>query len=238
MTWRRHLSKWTPLLAALGIGSLAGHTAFATTVAISRMNDGVVCNGWAINSDIIATTAHCVLTPGHYSVSIGEKTYQAWRIWLHPEFSPESLYRIISKEKEEFGYDVALLQIVQKDLSVEVHDHLQDKGLLPGASLFAARAKRPDRANYKEIEELPYANLEYKKNGIAISNNDKGYNICYGDLGAPLFAKIGDARLVVGVIVETTLLKKFPEEFCGNEIRIIDAAVILQLLQSIRPFNK
>jgi hypothetical protein len=236
MTCRRHLSKWTYLLGAVGISSLVGHAAFATTVTISRMNDGVVCNGWAVNSDIIATAAHCVLAPGHYSVSIGEKTYQTWRIWLHPEFSPEPLYRITSKE--EFGYDVAILQIVQRDFSVEVHDPLQDKDLLPGASLYAARAKRPDRPDYKEIEELPYANLDYRKNGVVISNNDKGYNICYGDLGAPLFAKIGDARFVVGIIVENTLLKKFPEEFCGNEIRVIDAPVILQFLQSIGHFNR
>jgi V8-like Glu-specific endopeptidase len=44
------------------------------------MNDGVVCSGWAVNPNIIATAAHCVLARGHYSVSASDKTYQVMRI--------------------------------------------------------------------------------------------------------------------------------------------------------------
>jgi hypothetical protein len=131
------------------------------------------------------------------------------------------------------SYDVALLQIMQRDFSVETHERLQDRDLVPSASLFATRAKRPNRPDSKEIEEMPYTNLEFRKGGITISSNEKGYNICYGDLGAPLFARTGGAQLVVGIIVDNAPLRKTPEESCGSEIHVIDVSVILAFMQSI-----
>ena len=142
MVSRRWHWNWMYLLAVVCMDGLVSPAALATTVAISRMNDGVVCNGWAVNPNIIATAAHCVLTPGHYWVSTADKTYQVLRIWIHPEFSPELLYLTIFKN--EFHHDLALLQVVQRDFSVETHDHVQDKSLLQGSTLFAVRAKAPE----------------------------------------------------------------------------------------------
>ena len=137
MTGRQHISKWVGVLTAVGIGILSNNAAFATTVAISRTDDGVVCNGWAVSPNVVATAAHCVLRRGHYSVSIADKTYQVIRIWIHPEFSPEFLY--LALFKEEFDHDVAILQIAQQSFSVDEYEHLKDKALLPGAGLFAVR---------------------------------------------------------------------------------------------------
>lgn len=242
MTHRRHMSKWMGILTATGLGILANNSAAATTVAISRMNDGVVCSGWAVNPNIVATAAHCVLTPGYYSVSAGDQTYRVMRIWLHPEFSPELLY--LTLFKEDFHHDIAILWVVQRDFSVDEYDHMKDKTLLPGASLFAVRAKVPERQNVREIEDLAYARLEFTKKGIGISNDGKEYDICPDDWGAPLFAKIADRPVVVGIIVGNArpgnvrgnmrLERMRSDVYCGNEVRVIDAAVILELLHSIR----
>ena len=179
----------------------------------------------------------CVLTRGHYSVSIADKTYQVIRIWIHPEFSPEFLY--LALFKEEFDHDVAILQIAQQSFSVDKYEHLKDKALLPGAGLFAVRSNSPDRQNSSEIEELAYANLEFTKKGVTISNNGKAYDICPGDSGTPLFARIGDARVIIGIIVGNAPLGQMrSEEFCGNEIRVIDATVILEFLQFVRQRSK
>jgi hypothetical protein len=237
MTYRSCLPGWVCLLAAVGGYILVGHSAHATTVTISRMNDGVVCNGWVVSPSIIATAAHCVLTPGHYSVSTAEAKYEVLRIWIHPEFSPELLY--LAFFKDEFDHDVAILQIIQREFSVEVHDHLKDKELPPDAKLFAVRPKRTDRQNYKEVEELPYAQLEFKKKGLVISNNGEDYAVCPGDSGTPLYARVADVVLVVGIIVGNAPVGKLRSEtFCGNEIRVIDASVILQFLHSISRLNR
>jgi len=62
MTYWPSVSKWScALAAAVSTVILVNHTAYATTVLISRMGDGVVCNGWAVTPNIVATAAHCVL---------------------------------------------------------------------------------------------------------------------------------------------------------------------------------
>jgi len=235
MTYWPSVSKWCSVFAALSTGVLVNHTASATTVVISRMGDGVVCNGWAVNPNIVATAAHCVLIPGHYSVSTAEKKYEVFRIWIHPEFSPEFLYNLVSKEELEL--DVAILQIVQRDFSMEAHDHLKSKDALQGAGLFAVRAKRTERPD--EIEELPYTKLELRKNGIAISNGGKVYGVCAGDAGMPLFARIDDARVIVGIVVGTSPYGKLGmARSCEKEIHVIDASVILRFLESIEHFKR
>jgi hypothetical protein len=235
-TYWPSVSKWScALAAAMSTVILVNHTASATTVLISRMGDGVVCNGWAVTPNIVATAAHCVLTPGHYSVSTVEKKYEVFRIWIHPEFSPEFLYNLVWKEELEL--DVAILQVIQRDLSIEAHDHLKSKDALQGAELFAVRAKRPERPD--EIEELPYTKLELKKNGVAISNGDKVYGVCAGDAGMPLFARIGDAQVIVGVVVGTSPYGKLGlARSCEKEIHVIDASVILRFLESIEHFKR
>jgi hypothetical protein len=234
---RTFLSKWICLPAAVSMGTLLCQPACATTVTISRTDAGVVCSGWVVNPGIIATAAHCVLARGHYSVSTAEKRYEVLRIWIHPEFSPELLY--LAFFKEEFDHDVAILQIAQRDFSVDVHDYLKDKNLLPGARLFAARAKRSDRQDIKEMEELVYTDLRLEKKGLVVSNNGEGYNICPGDSGTPLIAKIADADIIVGIIVGNAPGEKLrTQEYCGSEIRAIDVSVILQFLESIKQLKR
>src|ERR1700731_3341953 len=122
MTCRRYLSKCRLLLAGLGVGVLLNHASCATTVMVSRAQDGLRCSGWAVTPDIIATAARCVLMQGHYSVSIDEKTYHVWRIWIHPKFSPEFFYQTIVRD--ELAYDVAILLIAQRDFSAEANDYV------------------------------------------------------------------------------------------------------------------
>jgi len=205
------------------------HPASATTVSISRGNDGVVCSGWAITPDFVVTSAYCVLKYAFYSVSIGDKSYKVWRISLHPEFNLEPFGRFI--EREEFAYSLAILKIVQQDLVVEALDHVQSKNELASAKLFTALAKRTDRPAASELE-LPYDSLKETKSGIVISNEEKGYDVCNEDLGAPMLAKVGARNLVVGIIVQNLRLASSPKDGCGNELHVIDASVIHQFLQS------
>jgi hypothetical protein len=80
------------------------------------MGQGIVCNGWAVDADIVATAAHCILKPGHYSISTGDKVYHALRSWIHPEYSTEHFYHA-SLGKQELNPDLALLRIMQKDFA-------------------------------------------------------------------------------------------------------------------------
>jgi secreted trypsin-like serine protease len=236
MQRRRLILKWIGGLLLGGGTILASYAASATTVAVSRNQEGVVCNGWALNSNIVVTAAHCVLTPGSYSVTTGDETYLVWRIWIHPDFSPAWLYLVL----EEDDSDVAILQIVQTHFSVAENDHLTDKARLHGASLFAVRGQRRHRSNASEIEELPYSSLKFTKRGVTISNEGKQYDVCPGDSGTPLFARIDNAPVVVGIIVRNgSSLGKLPSEtFCGDEVHAIDAATIFEFLDFIRQRSK
>ncbi len=233
MPCRPHLPKWIRLLAGLAIGVLVNHATHATTVTVSCSDDGLRCSGWAVTPDIIATAARCVLMQGHYSVSIDEKTYHVWRIWIHPKFSPEFFYQTIVRD--ELAYDLAILLIAQRDFSAEANDHLEDKDLLlPGTSLFAVRAKKADRRNPNEIETLNYTKLEMRKNGVVIFNGSQGDSFCFEDLGAPIYARVADKTVVVGIIVDNVPFGKI----CGGPIDVIDASVILEFSRSIEYFKQ
>jgi hypothetical protein len=124
------------IVAAASIG--LSDAARATSVAISRMGEGIVCNGWAVDADIVATAAHCILRPGHFSVSTGTKEYQALRSWIHPEYSTERFFHV-SLGKEELNPDLALLRIIQKDFVAGGEKIDQSNGRkLPQASILYA----------------------------------------------------------------------------------------------------
>lgn len=231
---------WTRacFIAAVGAGISSSDTARATSVAISRMGEGVVCNGWAVDADIVATAAHCLLRPGHYSISTGEKVYHALRAWIHPEYSTENFYHL-SLGKQELNPDLALLRIMQKDFAAggEKIDQSSGRGLPPASTLYAVRPIVPDRTNSdrRNIEEkIEYNSVQYRDHGLLISNSGKPYPLCPGDFGTPLYAEVGNERTVVGVIVGNRTHKVPTETFCGSELHVITASVVMRFVDFIR----
>jgi secreted trypsin-like serine protease len=234
--WRRSLFI---IVSGASIGSC--DPARATSVAISRMGEGVVCNGWAVDADIVATAAHCILQPGHYSISTGTKVYQALRSWIHPEYSTELLFHS-SLGKQEFNPDLALLRIMQTDFAAggEKIDQSNGRGLPPSSSLYAVRPLVPNRTDSgrRHIEEIEYDSVQHRDHGILISNAGKPYQICPGDSGTPLYARVGNERTVVGVIVGNgTQYKVRSETFCGSELHVITASIVLRFVDFIRAYG-
>ncbi|MBX9774846.1 MAG: S1 family peptidase [Xanthobacteraceae bacterium] len=224
------------IFAAASISSSG--IAHATSVAISRMGEGVVCNGWAVDPDIVATAAHCIMQPGHYSISTGNKVYQAFRSWIHPEYSTELFFHS-SLGKHELNPDLALLRILQKDFAAgdEKIDRSNGRGLASGSILYAVRPTMPHQADSgrRKIEEITYDSIQHRDHGILISNAGKPYQICPGDSGTPLYARVGNERTVVGVIVGNgTQYKIRSETFCGSELHVITASVILKFVDFTR----
>jgi secreted trypsin-like serine protease len=227
---------WTRACFIIGAGASISlsDAARATSVTISRMGAGTVCNGWAVDANTVVTAAHCVSEPGHYIISAGTKVYQALRAWIHPEYSPELLFHS-SLGKHELNYDLALLRIIQKDFVAggEKIDQLNGRGLPPASTLYAVRPPNRKDSGRRHTEDIEYVNLQYKDNGIVISNAGKRYQICPGDSGTPLYAKIDDERTIVGVIVGYGTQGKMPREECGNEIYVITASVVLRFIEFV-----
>lgn len=215
------------IVAAASIGS--SHIAHATSVAISRMGEGIVCNGWAVDPDIVATAAHCIMQPGHYSISTGEKVYHALRSWIHPEYSTELFFHS-SLGKQQLNPDLALLRILQKDFGAggEKIDQSNGRRLPPASTLYAVRplvANQTDSGR-RNIEEIAYDSIQHRDHGILISNAGKPYQLCPGDSGTPLYARVSNERAVVGVIVGNgTQYKIRSETFCGSELHVITASL-------------
>ncbi len=232
MPCRSYRSKWVRLLAALAVGVFVNHASCATTVTVSRSDGGLRCSGWAVAPDIIATAARCVVIQGHYSVSIDGQTYHVWRSWIHPKYSSEFFYQTVGGD--ELAYDVAILLIVQREFSPEASEYLEDKDLLPGKSLFAVRAKRADHRNSGEVETLNYTKLETKKNGVVIFNGSQGDSFCFEDLGVPIYARVADKTVVVGIIVDNVPYGKI----CGGPLDVLDASVILEFSRSIEDLKR
>lgn len=224
--------------ASIGLGDIAR----ATSVAISRMGEGIVCNGWAVDANTVATAAHCILKPGHYSISTGTNVYHALRAWIHPEYSTELFFHS-SLGKQELNPDLALLQIIQKDFVVggEKIDQLKGRGLPRASILYAVRPLVPNRTDSgrRNIEEIEYDSVQYRDHGILISNAGKPYQICSGDSGTPLYAGVGNERTVVGVIVGNgTQYRVRSETFCGSELHVITASVVLSFIDFIRAYRE
>ena len=212
--------------------------AHATSVAVTRMGEGIVCNGWAVEPDIVATAAHCVLPPGHYSISTGTKVYHALRSWFHPEYSTEQFFHL-SVGREELNPDLALLRIIQKDFVAggEKIDQSNGRGLPRASTLYAVRPLVSNRtdSDRRSIEEIGYDSLQYRDHGMLISNAGKPYQICPDDSGTPLYAGVGKERTVVGVIVENRRqYKGLSDAPCGSELHVITASVILKFVDFIR----
>ena len=224
--------------ASIGLSDVAR----ATSVTITRMGEGAVCNGWAVNANIVATAAHCILQPGHYSISIGTTVYHALRSWIHPEFSTEGLFHS-SLGKEELNPDLALLRIIQKDFAAggEKIDRSNGRKLPQASILYAIRPVLSNRTDTdrRNIEEIEYDSIQHREHGLLISNAGKPYQICPGDSGTPLYAGIGDERTVVGVIVgNNTHSKMRNETFCGSELHVITASVIQKFVHFVRDGNR
>jgi secreted trypsin-like serine protease len=231
---------WTRACFIIGAGVSinSNDIAHATSVAISRMGEGIVCNGWAVDTDIVATAAHCILKPGHYSISTGDKVYHALKSWIHPEYSTELFYHA-SLGKQELNPDLALLRIMQKDFAAggEKIDQSNGRGLLPASTLYAVRPVLPNRTepDRQNIEAIEYDSVQYRDHGILISNAGKPYQVCPGDSGTPLYAGVGNERTVVGVIVGNgTQYKVRSETFCGSELHVITASVVVRFVDFVR----
>lgn len=238
----RRFSTWTCFIAVVGASISSSDIARATSVAVSRMGEGIVCNGWAVNPNIVATAAHCILKPGHYSISTGTKVYHAFRSWVHPEYSTELFFHS-SLGKEELNPDLALLQLIQKDFVVagEKIDQSNGRGLPPASTLYAVRPLVPNQTDSgrRNIEEIAYDSIQHRDHGILISNAGKPYQICPGDSGSPLYAGVGNERAVIGVIVGNgTQYKVRSETFCGSELHVITASVILRFVEFIRAYRE
>ena len=154
----------------------------ATSVAISRKGEGIVCNGWAVNPNIVATTAHCIFEPRTLlRFSTGTKEYQALRSSIHPEYSTELFFHS-SLGKEELNPDLALLRIIQKDFVAggEKIDQSNGRELPPASTLYAVRPLVPNQTDSgrRNIEEIAYDSIQYRDHGMLISNAGKPYQIC------------------------------------------------------------
>lgn len=236
--WRR-----TSFIIVVGASICLGDIARATSVAISRMGEGIVCNGWLVDPDIVATAAHCMMRPGHYSISTGDKVYHALRSWFHPEYSTEQFFHL-SIGREELNPDLALLRIIQKDLVAggEKIDQSNGRGLPRASTLYAVRPLVPNRtdSDRRSIEEeIAYDSLQHRDHGILISNAGKPYQICPDDSGTPLYAGVGKERAVVGVIVENRRqYKGLSNGPCGSELHVISAAVVLKFIDFVRTYRE
>jgi len=84
--------------------------------------------------------------------------------------------------------------------------------------------------------------MERKKNGLVIANPDRGYDICFGEIGTPIFAKIGVQHLAVGIVVDnmpvdrcvadpsvrTVEIQEIAGRFAGNGIAVIPVYLALR----------
>jgi secreted trypsin-like serine protease len=232
---------WTHacFIAVVGASINSSDFARATSVAISRMGEKTVCNGWAVDADVVATAAHCILRPGHYTISTGTTVYQAYRSWIHPEYSTELFFHF-SLGAQELNPDLALLRIIQKDFVTGGEKIDQSNGrALPRASiLYAVRPIAPNLtdSSRRNIEEIGYDSIQYRDHGMLISNAGKPYQICQEDSGTPLYAGAGSERTVVGVIVGNRRQYKGRSEaaFCGNELHVITASVVVKFVDFVR----
>lgn len=229
-------------IAVIGASSSSSDVARATSVAISRMGEEIVCNGWAVDADIVATAAHCILRPGHYTISTDTKVYQGFRSWIHPEYSTELFFHS-SLGAQEFNPDLALLRIIQKDFATgrDKIDQSNGRGLPRASILYAVRPVVRDRTDTsrQNIEEIAYDSVQYRGHGMLISNSGKPYPICPDDAGTPLYAGVGSERTVVGVIVGNGTQHKVPSKaFCGSELHVITASVILKFVDFVRTYRE
>jgi hypothetical protein len=235
---------WTRTCFIIVAGTSIGSSDFAraTSVAISRMGEGIVCNGWAVDADIVATAAHCILRPGHFSISTGTKEYQALRSWIHPEYSTERFFHV-SVGKEELNPDLALLRIIQKDFVArgEKIDQLNGRKLPQASILYAVRPVVSNRtdSDRRNIEEIAYDSIQHRDHGMLISNAGKPYPICQEDSGTPLYAGVGNERTVVGVIVENRRqYKGRSAALCGNELHVITASAVVKFVDFVRTYKE
>jgi hypothetical protein len=202
------------------------------------MGQGIVCNGWAVDADIVATAAHCILRPGHYSISAGDKVYHALRSWIHPDYSTEAFYHL-SLGKQELNPDLALLRILQKDFVVkgEKIDQSNGRGLPPASILYAVRPVVPNRtdSHRRNIEEIEYDSIQHRDHGVVISKSGKPYQVCPDDHGTPLYAGVGNERTVVGVIVGGASQYQIRSEtFCASDLHVVTASVVVKFVDFVR----
>jgi Trypsin len=235
---------WTHacFIAVVGASVSSNDFARATSVAISRMGEGIVCNGWAVDAGIVATAAHCILRPGHYSISTGTKEYQALRSWIHPEYSTELFFHF-SLGTQELNPDLALLRIIQKDFVAggEKIDQSNGRKLPQVPILYAVRPVVSNRtdSDRRNIEEIEYDSIQHRDHGMLISNAGKPYPICQEDSGTPLYAGVGNERTVVGVIVENRRqYKGRSAALCGNELHVITASVVVKFVDFVRTYKE
>jgi hypothetical protein len=210
------------ILAASAMPALA--ELFSDAVTVFRSNDGLICKGWQASGGVVITAAHCVTKPGHFWISHEQKDYHAYRIRIHPQFSPE----LLLFPPDEVNPDLASIVIAQRNLSVAPRDIMLSRDIRADMRFFIMR-------NGERIE-IEVSGVELRKNGLRLSNGSRNLSVCPGDSGAPLYVESKDRVFIAGIVTANQLppYEVRSDSFCGIRLEIVDMDTVLEFYPALK----
>jgi hypothetical protein len=224
--------RWTITRAIRSFGKVCAFVAFVAstpvsadqfsdTVSLFRQPGGRLCAGWMGPGNIAITAAHCVGAPAHFWIEHRKTKHHAYRIRIHPRYSPELIFFI-----DETNPDLAAILFFLEVPLQESREVMRSEDLNASLPFFLVRdGKRID---------IPVSKIERNSGGFRISSDGKDLGFCDGDSGSPLYAEKDGKVFVTGILVMALMpSSEWTESTCGIEATAVDMDTVMKFSSGV-----